>query len=230
MLASVSSNDAIVSGTQEMWPTTGLRTLPTSAGQFSIVSDSAEDDPDEATPPGTGAWTVVVEGLDSNYEEISETVTLSGLTPVLSVGTDWFRINRAYNVTAGTDAVNAGDISISIGGDLQALIEATQGQTHQTHYTVPADKTLMIRQYRLQVGRMSGNTDLHILGQALLPGHTAWRSLSDIWLWNGASWTNDHGATVLPATSELRQRIVSTVATQSSGVISGYLIDDNVGI
>jgi hypothetical protein len=103
-------NDAIVSGTQEMWPTTGLRTLPTSAGQFSIVSDSAEDDPDEATPPGTGAWTVVVEGLDSNYEEISETVTLSGLTPVLSVGTDWFRINRAYNVTAGTDAVNAGQL------------------------------------------------------------------------------------------------------------------------
>jgi hypothetical protein len=212
-------NDSIGAGTEEMWPLSTLRVLPTTAGAFSLVSDSADD-----SSAGTGARTITVEGLDSNYEQISETVTTNGVTPVVSVGTDWFRINRAYNVTAGTGEINAGGITISIGGDTQAYIEATQGQTHQTHYTVPAGKYLMIRQYRIQTGRMGGNTDLHVLGQILLFGTTAWRSISDIWLWNGASWTNDYGATLLPPKTELRQRIVSTVATQASGVVSGYLI------
>lgn len=217
-------NDAVPSGTSEMWPAGELRVLPTSAGQFSIVSDSAEDDPDEATPPGTGAWTVTVEGLDSNYDEISETVTLAGLTPVLSVGTDWFRINRMYNVTAGSNEVNVGNITASIGGDTQAYIEANQGQTHQTHYTVPAGHSLMIRGYRLNVGRMSGSTDLHVLGQAKFFGTTAWRSLTDIWLWNGANWMTNEGATLIPEKTELRQRIISTTTTQSSSVTVGYLI------
>lgn len=216
-------NDAVPVGTSEMWPAGVLRTLPTSGGQLSVVSDSAED----GAGTLTGALTIIVEGLDSDYEEISETITMNGLTPVLSVGTDWFRVNRAYNVTAGSNEINVGNITISIGGNVQAFIELNQGQTHQTHYTVPANKQLIIRQYRMNVGRMAGNTDLHILGQVLLPDHTAWRTLSDIWLWNGANWSNDQGATVLPPQTELRQRIISTVATQCSAIVAGHLVDLN---
>jgi hypothetical protein len=130
-----------VDGSEEMWELGTTRVLPTSPGALSVVSSSAEDDPDEATPPGTGCFTIVVEGLDSNYEEISEIIALTGTTPVASVGTDWYRVNRAYGVTAGSGQVNAGNITISIGGDAQAYIEANEGQTHQTHYTVPAGKT-----------------------------------------------------------------------------------------
>jgi hypothetical protein len=226
-------NDAVPSGTSEMWPQGTLRVLPTTAGQFSISSSSIEDDTDKGgAVPGTGAWTVTVEGLDSNYNEISETVSMNGTAAVTSVGTDWFRINRMYNNNAGTNEINVGNITATIGGNPQAYIEANQGQTHQTHYTVPAGKTLMIVGYHLQVGRMSGSTDLHVLGQVRLfnggTGDEAWRTLSDIWLWNGQDWDNSTSATVAPQKTELRQRIVSSTTTQASGVISGYLLDNSI--
>jgi hypothetical protein len=205
-----------------MWPAGVLRTLPTSAGALSIVSDDAADDVGL-----TGATAIIVDGLDSNYEVIEETILLDGLTPVASVGTDWFRVNRAYNVAAGSNEINVGNITISIGGNVQAFIEANQGQTHQTHYTVPAEQFCVLTQYRLQIGRMAGSTDLHVLAQIKLDGSSAWRSLSDIWLWDGASWTNDDGVNVLPPKTEVRQRILSSTTTQASGVWSGYLISEN---
>lgn len=221
-------NDAVASGTEEMWPPGTSRVLPTSAGALSVVSDSAEDDENEATPPGTGAWTIVVEGLDSNYEEISETITMTGTTPAASVGTDWFRVNRAYNTQAGTNEINVGNISISIGGDLQAYIEANEGQTHQTHYTVPAGKTLVVDSYTVRVGRMSGSTDLSIQAQVKIPGQTAWRSISDIYLWDGNGHQNIKSVTVLPQTTEIRQRIVTDTSTQCIGIFGGFLVDNSV--
>lgn len=213
-------NDTIPVGTSEMWPAGVLRTLPTSGAALSIVSDDAAD----VLTTGTGAWTIVIEGLDSNYEEITETVNMDGLTPVASVGTDWFRVNRAYNVAAGTNEINVGNITISIGGNVQAYIEANQGQTHQTHFTVPAGKTMIVVSYHIQVGRMGGNTDMHVLAQIKAFGTTAWRSISDIWLWDGARWSNERGAEPIPEKSELRQRIISTTTTQASSIFGALLV------
>jgi hypothetical protein len=212
-------NDAVISGTGEMWPQGGLRTLPTSAAVAAVVSDSVNDD-----AAGTGAQTIIVEGLDSDYLQVSETVTMDGITPVNTTQT-FLRVNRAYNVTAGSGEINAGNISISVGGDVQAYIEAAQGQTHQTHYTVPANKWLLIDLYTLGVGRMAGSTDLHILGQVLLYSQSAWRTLSDIWLWNGGRHVNDNSATWVPPQSEIRQRVISTTTTQAHGVVGGYLVE-----
>lgn len=219
-------NPDVDTGTEEIWPPGTLRVLPTSADALSIVSDSAEDDPDEATPPGTGAWTLFVEGLDSNYNVISETVTLSGATPVASTSSDWYRVNRAYNVTAGSNEANVGNISISIGGDLQAYVEASQGQTHQTHYTVPAGKTLLVRSFHMTGGRM-GNTDMQIWSQIKPFGtDSAWRTLDDTFMFEN-NFDNDKDVFVISEKTEIRQRIV---ATTTNGEIactwSGYLVDD----
>jgi hypothetical protein len=219
-------NNAIGVGEEEMWPAGILRVLPTSAGALSVVSDDPTDD-----VGNTGATSITVEGLDSNYEDISEVIAMDGATPAASVSSDWYRVNRAYNTEAGTNEINAGNISISIGGDVQAYIEANQGQTHQTHYTVPAGKTLLVTGYFIGVGRMGGNTDLHILAQIKLFGTTAWRSISDIWLWNGANHQNaGDTVTVVPEKTEIRQRIISTVTTQAHGIYQGYLVDNEIGI
>jgi hypothetical protein len=219
-------NPDVDAGTEEIWPIGTPRVLPTVAGALSIVSSSAEDDPDEATPPGTGGWTLFVEGLDSNYELINETVTLTGLTPVVSTSSDWFRVNRAYCITAGSTEVNVGNITISIGGDTQAYIEALQGQTHQTHYTVPAETTLIIQQFHITGGRM-GNTDMQIWSQVKLFGpDTSWRTLDDTFMYEN-NFVNDADVFTVPAKSEVRQRIVgNTVNGEIACTFSGFLVDD----
>ena len=218
-------NDAVASGTEEMWSPGAARVLPTSAGALSVVSSSTADD---SAAGGTGAWTIMVEGLDSNYEEIAETIVLDGQVAVASVGTDWFRVNRAYNTTAGTGEINAGNISVSIGGALQAYIEALEGQTQQTHFTVPAGKTVVVSNFTMGVGRMSGNVDLHVKSLIKLFGtDTAWRAISEIWLFNGETYSNDAGNTVIPQKTEVKQEIISSVSTQVFSVWGGHIIENN---
>lgn len=213
---------------EDMWPVGGQRVLPTSAGVATVVSDSAEDDLDEATPPGTGVYTIVVEGLDANFLEVSETVTMQGTTPVNTTQT-FRRINRAYCVDDGTGLSNAGNITISVGGNTQAYIEANEGQTHLAMGTVPADKVFVINYYNVGIGRMAGSTDCQIFGQIRLydessqDDYDAWRTISDIWLWNGQEHTGT-AITVLPPRTDYRIVANSSAATQGHGIVSGFLV------
>jgi hypothetical protein len=218
-------NPDVDTGTEEVWPLGTLRVLPTSAGALSIVSDSIAD----VMTTGTGAWELVVEGLDSNYDPISETVEMDGTTPVASVSSDWFRVNRMYNITAGTGGVNAGNITCSIGGDTQAYVEANQGQTHQTHYTVPRAHTLVITGFHYSVGRM-GNTDLQVWSQVKFfnggTGNEAWRTLDDTFMFEN-NFDNDHDVFLIPEKCEIRQRVVATTTNaEIACTYSGYLVED----
>jgi len=207
-------------GTEEMWPPGTIRVLPSAAAVASVVSDNVNDD-----AAGTGLHTLRVEGLDVNYEEVGETVSMDGTTPV-NTTQEFLRVHRAYSVEAGADGLNDGNISISVGGDLQSYIEAGEGQTHQTHYTVPADTTLFVDHYALSAGRQ-GAADLAILAQIRLLGSNAWRTISDINVYEG-NYTNDKSITIIPAKTEVRQRIVSTANNvQASSVFSGYLVDND---
>lgn len=211
------TNDAVASGTEEMWPVGASRVLPSAAGVATVVSSSDADD----AVGGTGALALTVEGLDTNYKEVSESFTMDGQVNV--VGTvEFLRINRAFITSSGTGQTNAGNISVSVGGDLQAYVEANEGQTHQTHYTVPFNKTLIVTSFEINVGRMA-NADLHVQSEIMLFGTNSWRAVSNIYLFNGSRWTNDSSRTVIPSKTEIRQEIITTTTTQCSGVFSGYL-------
>jgi hypothetical protein len=216
-------NDIVTSSTtQEMWPLGTAKIWPTAAGIVSVTSSSIADDGD---PAGTGAWTLTIYGLDSNWLEVQETITLNGTTAVTTTQ-EFYRINRAYVNTAGTAGFNVGNITGTIGGNPQLYVEATEGQTQQTHYTVPADKVVVLKQYRMNSARMAGNTDLHILGQIRLGSgvaNEAWRSISDIYLYQ-SGWFNDDGVTILPSKADIRQVIKSTASTQCSATLAGFLV------
>ena len=86
---------------------------------------------------------VVVEGLDADYNAISDTITISGTDTLGTV--QFLRVNRAF-VTSGQ---NTGNIDIeygAAGGATIARITAGQGQTLMAVYTVPANKTLYLTQ------------------------------------------------------------------------------------
>lgn len=110
---------------------------PTTAQSMDIVSTSTADD-----TGGTGAIKVVVEGLDSNWEVQTETVTLNGQTPVNLTNT-YIRMYRAYVYEAGSSDSNVGDITVEIYDDTTTaiFIGADGGQTQHAIYTVPAGKS-----------------------------------------------------------------------------------------
>ena len=86
----------------------GAYTFPTTASTAAVTSsDTGEDN----------GGTVLVTGLDANYNEVEETITI-GQTGSVS----FFRINRARMVTAGTgNDVNEGNISITVVDKLQDI-------------------------------------------------------------------------------------------------------------
>lgn len=81
---------------------------------------------------------ITVVGLDANFDQVSETITIAALTG--NAGTTSFkRIFRAYVVNGSTN--NVGVISVKKSGVTVAAIQATKAQTLMAVYTVPAGYT-----------------------------------------------------------------------------------------
>ena len=117
---------ADINGTTTIWDgSNGIYTWPTAAGVVAVASSSQSGE------------TVVVEGLDVNYNIISEETTIGGTTTA-----EFYRIYRAYM----TGDQNENDVTFSIGGTSYAIILADNGQTLMTTYTVPAGKTAYLMQ------------------------------------------------------------------------------------
>lgn len=95
---------------EDLFGGTGLIPAPAIPESWEIVSSSVND-----TAAGTGARTVSLRTLDGNYDEIVQTVTLNGLTPVALSGTH-IRINAGVVLTAGSGLINAGTLTIRVAG------------------------------------------------------------------------------------------------------------------
>ncbi len=114
----------------------------TAEDTLDIVSDSVLDD-----VGSTGAINVRIDGLDSAFLEISETINLDGTTPVTTVN-EFARINRILIVDVGTyGGSNIGtiDATFTSSGNLQARILPSYGLSQKSHYTLPANHVGIIR-------------------------------------------------------------------------------------
>ena len=95
------------------------------AGTLSIPTVNASDN----------AKTIVIEGLDSDYNALTENVTVSSSGAVTTTGS-FKRVYRAYLTDGSTS--NAADILVQKGGTTVANITANKSQTLMAVYTVPA--------------------------------------------------------------------------------------------
>ena len=119
---------------------------------------------------GTGARTVVIQGLDQDFNMASETVSLGqiqGTGPYAALEasnpttTTWRRVFRAYVASTGscsetamlTDCDNVGEIRIANATNnvTFASIPAAQSQTLQATYTVPAGYTAYLKKITITV-------------------------------------------------------------------------------
>lgn len=144
-----------------VWPLPSLITFPSAALQMTVSSSSAND-----TSAGTGARTIVVQGLDANYNEVTETVTLNGQTAV-TMTASLLRVNYAYVATAGSGNSAAGSIYIGTGtvtagvpATTYDIIKLDYNTTITGSWTVPAGYTAYISQGLFSTGQASGSTQV----------------------------------------------------------------------
>lgn len=114
-----------------VWENATEYVFPTVAAQLTIVSTSASD---------TSALSVLINGLDANYNIISETIALNGLTNVTSVN-NYLRVNSVIC----TNGNNVGVVTFKQGTNIVAQINAGIGKSQNGWYTVPNGYTLYIR-------------------------------------------------------------------------------------
>lgn len=174
-------NNSDINGSLEtIWSHGGLYVYPTSAIQMKVSSSSADD-----TALGTGARTVSVQGLDQNYNEVAETVTLTGQTEVLTT-TTFIRVFRAFVITAGSGGSAAGTIYVGTGtvtagvpATVYAEITLGENQTTMATWTVPAGYTMYV--YRGTFSAASNNVAQYILGKFMVrPLGGVFRNAADV--------------------------------------------------
>lgn len=138
------NTDIDTAAIETIWDGGGVYSFPASASVLTVTSTDVEDDTDVGGgTPGTGAFTVEIFGLDANYLEIKETVTLNGTADVLTDAL-FLRVFRMIVRTSGTTGWNEGVITAKIGATTHAQIAIGNNQTLMAIWTVPANCTAFI--------------------------------------------------------------------------------------
>ena len=142
-------NAAIGTTPETFWVQGSIYTWNTAA----VLDITSTDVDDDGAPVDTGARTIVIEGLDANYAEVSETVIMNGQTAVLT-DESYLRVNRMYVATAGATGWNEGIIYASTGAQttgtpndlttIRATIALGEGESRAALYTVPAGKVAYV--------------------------------------------------------------------------------------
>ena len=151
-------NPDIDNSLETVWSEGGLYSYLTSATVLKVSSSSTDD-----AAAGTGARTVQLYGLDANYNEINEIVTLNGQTAVNSVNS-FLRINRMVIRSAGSSGTNAGvayagtgTVTSGVPANKYATVAGGDGQSLMALWTVPAGYTAYLYQTDTTVATAQNN-------------------------------------------------------------------------
>lgn len=205
-----------ISTIEDIWSSGGTLTHATTARTQLITSTSAADNGSTAT----GALTLRVQGLDANWNELQETVTLDGITGVTTTGS-YIRVLRMFVETIGSGGVNAGAITSTSTTDstIQAHILTGTGQTAQSHTSVPADYEAHIERIWTNVGK---GDDADIIIQIREFGKS-WRTIRRFEVYQTHISVELQSQITLPPKSDMRMRAIAGIG--SIIVSAGYDYD-----
>lgn len=145
---------ASINGTATIWDgsgTSAIYTYLTAPTTLRVESDDNDDD---------GA-TYLIEGLDGDYNPVSESITTDADTGIGTGTQQFLRVFRARMTSNG--GVNVGNVSInkSDNSTLLAYIKEDNGQTLMSIYTVPAGKTAYL--FKLHGSVDKANVDVKFM-------------------------------------------------------------------
>ena len=122
----------------QLWNHTTDAVNLSSAVTLQVSSSDSND-----TLAGTGARTLYIEGLDSNFNEINEEVSLNGTVDVNTTN-QYIKVNNAVVTSVGSNGNNAGIIRVRRTTDPILLINTTESISRHGMYTVPAGKKFLL--------------------------------------------------------------------------------------
>jgi hypothetical protein len=123
-----------------LWEDATAYTFPQSALTMTAVSDSASDT----------AVTMLIQGLDINYDEIQTTFTLNG-TNAVTIDTAFYRINTVITISGNA----VGTVTIANAGTTYAKVRAGDGKNQAAIFTVPRGHSF----YLYRIDAFSGQAD-----------------------------------------------------------------------
>lgn len=212
----------------------GIETFLSAAETMDLVSNNVADD---ASPAGTGAQTVCIKGLDLNYDEIEEIISLNGLTPVTSVNS-YLRIEHFFVILSGSNETNVGTITMdptSSGSAFrQAVIDSDKGEDGSSCFTIPNNCVGFMSHVNVGVSSREGTSGVKeaiVELQKRLVGES-WRTLRLFSTRsNGTSTSPDLSLTVpdaFPAKTDLRWIADADVNNTSVNVLFDMILISTV--
>lgn len=136
-------NRVVGTAYETFWNYGGIYPLLGSATTLTAVSSASD------------TMSILISGLDSSYNEISEIVALNGVTPVATTKS-FLRVNSAV-ILSGS---NVGNITISSGATVIGYIEAGIGVTQSCVYSVPSGHSLYL--VRIDVNSATVNPNKYL--------------------------------------------------------------------
>jgi hypothetical protein len=210
-------------GTTDNIDQTGIHTTP-------AIVKAASTDVDDSSA-GSGCRTLTIIGLDSAGAALTETITLSGQTEV-STSSSFKAVNGARCASWGATGYNEGTIWVGTGTFTSGVpatkhlsLEARSNKAMTAYYTVPAGKTLYLRQLTMNVA--TSNKDVEFFVEHSTNGGTNWFSEAIFGMEPGAFQGNILAIPGLPAGTHLRIEALSTGAGTDAICLLGCELIDN---
>jgi len=203
----------------------GLKLFPNGTSTLRVVSTSKYD-----KDGGKGLNSVKIYGLDSDYNIISESITMNGTNTVISANS-YLRVYRMYGTLAGSLQRAAGTISATHMEGIISTVEAESGQSQDATFTVPSGHLLVVDKIRASIERGNSGAGAQVSFEIKTFGTNVWREQADISLSStGSSHVEvDSGGVWLSIPEKTDVRIhVSFVQTNNSRITAafdGLLID-----
>jgi hypothetical protein len=195
-------NGSVGTSFETIWDGGGDYTFITSAGTATATSSNTVSD---------NNGTVEIQGLDSNFDLATATLTIGGSAST----TSFIRVFRAKMVNANTGNANVGTITITVSSTTVAQIQPTYGQTLMALYTVPRNYNAYLVQ--LDVGSSKDLENEIKFRIKELDNGNSWNTRSFVTTRGGFTEKNFHVPEIIPAKTDIEMRAKSSATSSISG-------------
>lgn len=222
-------NPSVGGAPETIWQTGGVYTYLTSAAPVYVYGADVQDG-----AGGTGARTVTVQGLDANYNQIEETLTVDGAVSTKS----FLRVFRAFVATAGSLTTNKGNVTISTGASGSGTVLATigiigagqtfgLGQTQLGLYTIPAHCTGYLTNWNIGAGSYNDSVTAFIYTRELEIPEAPFRTRDVMDVPGGFHQRIYNVPFRLPAKTDIEVRAIAGTGTSVSTTFDIILVEND---
>ena len=214
---------------ETIWQNGGVYSYLSAASTVYVSAVDATND----NPTGTGARTVTVQGLDTNYNVVEETLSVNNTEGSV----EFLRVFRAFVATAGSILTNDDIIKISTGAGGTGTILATigiigtgttfgLGQTQLALYTIPAGKTGYLTNWQVGGGTYNDSITATLLARELDGADVPFRS-RDIMDVPGGFHTRNYAVPYrFPEKTDIEVRAIASTGSVVSSSFDIILVDN----